>query len=61
METHDFCDKNCVDRMKYNKGYLLAKTVMKVLELTRLLAFTVSEQNVKSNLVDTLKQKIIVD
>lgn len=33
---------------------------MKVLELTRVLAFTASTEKVKSKLVETLKSKIIV-
>mgnify|MGYP006946565507 FL=1 len=41
--------------MKYNKEYLLRKTVMNMLELTRALAFTTSNANVKSKLVQTLK------
>lgn len=44
-----------MDRVKFNNEYLLRKTVMKVLELTRVLAFTTASKNVKSKLVDVLK------
>lgn len=60
LQHHDFCEKECLDRIKFNNEYLLRKTVMKVLELTRVLAFTASTEKVKSKLVETLKSKIIV-
>ena len=46
--------------MKYDREYLLRKTVMKVLELTRILSFTTADEEVKSTLVERLKEKLVV-
>lgn len=60
LEYHQLCESECVDRMKYDKSFLLRKTIMKMLELTRLLAFTTNDSEAKSTLVEALKNKLIV-
>ena len=60
LEEHELCDRECVDRIKYDKSYMLRKTIMKMLELTRLLSFTTNDPEVSTSLVETLKKKIIV-
>ena len=60
LSEHEICESECVDRIKFDKNYLLKKTIMKILELTRLLAFTTKDNQISSTLVQKLKKQIKV-
>ena len=54
LEKHDFCDNECLERIKYDRKFLLRKSVMKMLSLTKVLSFTTAKE-MPSKLKEVIK------
>jgi hypothetical protein len=59
LEKHDFTDKECLERIKYDRKFLVRRSVMKMLSLTRILSFT-SNKELPSKLRENIKDRILV-